>query len=111
MHPISPIELETFLGLEGSIFTVMKTGPPGAVDLEFGPVELTLVKSTDRSSEYMTAFSVLFHGPKSQEFGQGNYKLFHTQLHDIDLFLVPVLDPGLDAELVCYEAVFSRLKE
>jgi len=103
--------LESFDGLEGSVFTVVKTCIPGSVDRDFGPVELTLFKTKDHSNMHVDAFSVLLHGPKAAEFCQGTYRLVHPQLEEVDLFLVPILAPGLSQEQVCYEAVISRLRE
>lgn len=105
------LRLESFNGLTGSVFTVVKTGIPGAVDRDIGPVELRLFKTKDHSNEQVDAFSVLFHGLKAEEFGQGTYRLLHPQFEQLDLFLVPILASGLSQELVCYETVISRLRE
>ena len=52
------------------------------------------------------AFSLLFHGPSAHFMPQGIHKIKHTQLGEIDLFLVPV---GKNENGFEYEAVFNRL--
>ena len=101
---------EVFLGHEGSTFTVIGTGIPGAMDRAFGPVDLELTVVEDRSSGVIDAFSVLFRGPREQEFGQANYRLKHAVLGEVDLFLVPILDLQPLDDRVCYQAVISRLR-
>ena len=103
--------MKTFAGHEGSMFTATGTGIPGAMDQPFGPVELELTDVKDHSNEAIDAFSILFRGPREQEFGQGNYRLKHQTLGEVDLFLVPVLDPEPRDDRVCYQAIISRLKE
>ena len=101
---------ETFAGHEGSTFTVVGTGIPGAMDQTFGPVDLELTDVKDLSSEAVEAFSILFRGPREQEFGQGNYRLEHEALGEVNLFLVPVLDPQPRDDRICYQSIISRLK-
>ena len=101
----------TFAGHEGSIFTVVKTGIPGALDEAFGPVELELTDVEDTSRGAVDAFSLLFRGPRDKEFEQGTYRLDHKVLGSVDLFLVPILNPQPSDMRICYQAVFSRLKE
>ncbi|MBU0595154.1 hypothetical protein KJ567_00515 [Candidatus Bipolaricaulota bacterium] len=105
------LERTTFEGHEGTLFTAVKTGRTGVTDHDIGPVDLTLAKVEDRSNDAIDAFSCLFHGPKAQELGQATYRLTHDVLGEIDLFLVPVLDPGSDGTTVCYQFIVSRLKE
>jgi len=92
---------ETFDGHVGSTFEV-KT--------ESGAVELELAKITDHSKENLESFSVLFRGPKDKSFDQGMYKVTHSALGEMELFLVPVVSPQDDDERY-YEFVVSRLKE
>ena len=105
------VTLETFAGHEGSTFTVVGTGVPGAMDQPFGPVELELTDVDDRSSQMVDAFSLLFRGPRDREFGQANYRLNHEAIGEVDLFLVPILDPKPRDDRVCYQSIISRLKE
>ena len=105
------LTMKTFAGHEGSTFTVAGTGIPGAMDQPFGPVDLELTDIKDHSNEAIDAFSILFRGPREQEFGQGNYRLEHETLGKVDLFLVPILDPEPRDDRICYQAVINRLKE
>jgi len=93
------------------MFTVIKTGIPGALNDIFGPVELELTDVEDTSRGPVDAFSLLFRGPKDKEFEQGTYRLNHKVLGSVDLFLVPILDPHPRDTRICYQAIISRLKE
>ncbi len=105
-----PTSLEMFAGQEGSMFTVVATGIPGALDRPFGPVELELTKTEDLSTDVIDGFSLFFRGPREQEFLQANYRLKHETIGKVDLFLVPVLDPLPPDNRVLYQAIISRLK-
>ena len=106
-----PLVMKTFAGHEGSTFVAAGTGIPGEMDQPFGPVDLELTSVEDRSNKAVDAFSILFRGPREQEFGQGNYRLKHETLGEVDLFLVPILDPEPRDDRICYQAIISRLKE
>jgi len=103
--------LELFAEQEGSTFTVVGTGIPGATDRPFGPIGLELTDVEDLSRGAIDAFSLLFRGPRRREFGQGNYRLRHAGIGEVDLFLVPIFDPQPRDERVCYQAIVSRLRE
>lgn len=49
-------------------------------------------------------FSIVFRGPLEPQLSQGTYRLVHTELGTLELFLVPV---SPDAEGRYYEAVFG----
>ena len=100
-----------FEGLEGTTFKVVGTGIPGAMDVPFGPVEIELTDVVDLSKGIVDAFSLLFRGPREQEFGQANYRLRHGVLGEINLFLVPILDPRPRDARVLYQAIVSRFAE
>ena len=71
------------------------------------PFALKLVQVVRRTkTAQYEAFSLLFHGPAAHFIPQGIHKINHTQLGEVDLFLVPVgkNDNGFE-----YEAVFNRL--
>ena len=103
--------LDLFTGREGATFTVVATGVPGAIDRVFGPVPLELMEVKDLSTDATSGFSLLFRGPKEQLFGQANYRLTHEAIGEIELFLVPILDPRPIDERILYQAVVNRLKE
>jgi hypothetical protein len=105
------LTMKTFSGHEGSTFTAVGTGIPGAMDQTYGPVDLELTDVKDHSNEAIDAFSILFRGPKDKEFGQASYRLKHETLGEVDLFLVPILNPQPSDDRICYQAVISRLKE
>lgn len=100
-----------FEGREGSTFTVVATGAPRAIDRAFGPIELELTDVRDLSTNVIDGFSLLFRGPREQEFGQGNYRLTHEAIGEVELFLVPILDPRPVDERILYQSIVSRLKE
>jgi len=107
--PVRPV-LDLFLGQEGSMFTIVATGIPGALDRPFGPVELELTRAEDLSTDVIDGFSLWFRGSRQLEFGQANYRLRHETIGEVDLFLVPVLDPRPPDDRVLYQAIISRLK-
>ncbi len=77
--------------------------------LDYLPVQfaLRMVEVQERSkSPQQEIFALLFHGPGQYFMPQGIHKLKHSQLGEIDLFLVPV---GQDPQGFQYEAVFNRL--
>lgn len=69
-------------------------------------LELELAEVTDRSNAQVEQFSVLFTGPASPWLRQGTYTLFHPQMQELALFLVPL---GPRDDRMVYEAVFARL--
>lgn len=72
-----------------------------------GSFDLKLVEVNDRTkSPRQEVFALHFHGPSRHFMQQGIHRLKHSQLGEIDLFLVPV---GQDLEGFQYEAVFNRL--
>ena len=107
--PVKP-ERALFAGRERSTFTVVATGIPGSIDRPFGPVDLELVDVENRSTDVVNAFALLFRGPRHQEFGQSNYRLSHPEFGEVDLFLVPIMDPQPRDDRVCYQAIVNRLR-
>lgn len=68
---------------------------------------IRLVEVNERtSSPRQEVFALLFHGPGKKIMSQGIHKLKHSQLGEIDIFLVPV---GQDQYGFQYEAIFNRL--
>lgn len=99
-----------FDGHEGSRFAVVGIGTPGDTDHPFGPVTIELTDVRDRSSSVIDGFTLLFRGPRTQEFGQCTYRLTHEAIGEFELFLVPILDPAPRDDRVCYQSIISRLK-
>src|SRR5215470_19230962 len=90
--------MEMFAPQAGSKFT-MDCGNTGAV-------ELTLDSVSDLgSSARHIQFSMVFSGPQNAPLKQGIYRLEHSELGALDLFLVPI---GSDKNGVQYEAIVNR---
>jgi hypothetical protein len=49
-------------------------------------------------------FSLLFHGPPQPLLAQATYRLEHTALGTLEIFIVPL---GQDAQATRYEAIFA----
>ena len=105
------LERAVFDGHEGTRFTAIKAGRLGVADSDIDPVDLTLTRVENRSNETVDAFTCFFHGSKEQELEQATYRLVHDVLGEMEVFLVPILDPRSDGTTVCYQLVVSRLKE
>ena len=102
---------ELFAGREGSTFTVVATGVPGAIDRVFGPVKVELTEVRDLSTDVVSGFSLLFRGPRQQPFDQANYRLLHEDIGEVELFLVPILDPRPVDDRILYQSIVNRLKQ
>ena len=107
---VRQLQRDDFAGLVGSRFSVVGMGTPGGTGHPFGPVSIELTGVRDRSNSMIDAFSLLFRGPRAQEFGQCNYRLSHETIGEFELFLVPILDPAPRDDRICYQSIISRLK-
>ena len=68
---------------------------------------LTLTNVVEHvKTERQEVFSLFFHGPADSFVSQGIHKLKHSQLGELELFLVPV---GRDKNGFQYEAAFNNL--
>ena len=74
----------------------------GLLDLEL--IDVSGLTETPRQR----TFSILFRGPLERPFSQGTYRIEHSDLGTVDLFLVPV---GREGDGMRYEAVFNNLVE
>lgn len=70
--------------------------------------DLQLVKITNRDSEFLDAFSLLFRGPLDRVFRHDTHKVKHPKMGEEDLFIGPVMYPKNDG--IYYEVVFNRIK-
>ena len=107
------LTLETFASHVGETFAITGTGIPSTIECPlrpFGPADLELTEVEDRSRAGISACSLLFRGPRAQEFGQANYQLTHESIGEVNLFLVPILDTRPVDDRICYQAIISRLK-
>lgn len=93
------IKRTTFTELTGSSFEVCDASP--------APLQLTLTEVVEhRTTEHNEVFSLFFRGPKEVFLPQGTRRLRHSQLGEVEIFLVPVAqkNDGFD-----YEAVFNYI--
>jgi hypothetical protein len=90
--------LEMFAPHAGSKF-MMQNRNAGTMELE-----LESVADLGSSARHIQ-FSMIFVGPQDAPLEQMTYRLDHTALGPIDLFLVPI---GKDGTAVRYEAIVNR---
>ncbi len=77
------------------------------VDEPANEFAIRLEEVSDRtSSPHQEVFALLFHGSAKRFLNQGIHKLRHSQMGEIDIFLVPV---GQDQHGFHYEAIFNHL--
>lgn len=83
-------------------FTVkVESGEP--VELEL--VEVAVRKNDSNEQVGMERFSTFFRGRQDQFLPQQTYDFHHTDLGEMQIFLVPI---GLDGKGYRYEAIFNR---
>ncbi len=73
------------------------------------PVEVQLVDITDKSSDSVENFSLMFRGPLDPVFRHNTHRVRHAKLGEFDLFLGPVTTGKTDG--VYYQAVFNRFRK
>ncbi len=101
---MTPVPLEEF---HADTFAEYINGEFQVLDDLPVPFTLRMVGVQEQSkSPHQEVFTLIFHGPGQNFLPQGIHKLQHSELGEIDLFLVPV---GQDAQGFQYEAVFNRL--
>jgi hypothetical protein len=79
----------------------VQTGADQSVDIE-------LIEISDKSSDQVECFSLIFKGPLDKPFMQCIYKLRHPQMGEPEIFLVPITYGKSDS--MYYQAVFNRVK-
>jgi hypothetical protein len=72
-----------------------------------GVVEVELVEITEKNTEKVECFSLIFKGPKDKEFEQNTHKVDHVKMGKFDLFIVPIISEKQDG--IYYQAIFNRL--
>jgi len=75
------------------------------IDLEL--VEVAVRKSEPHEQAGMERFSAFFYGPTSFLLPQQTYDLVHSDMGEMQIFLVPIEQ---DQRGIKYEAVFNRFK-
>ena len=99
---LKTLTISDFLPLVGSSFQ-LQDQPESALPLEL----LEAVKLGDRpawSRNFPESFSLLFKGPSDRVLPQRIYRLLHSQLGELGIFLVPV---ARQADGIHYEAIFN----
>lgn len=71
------------------------------------PLVLTEAKG-HASAPNLESFSLFFRGPREPRLQQQIHRLYHEQLGELAIFLVPI---GMDASGIQYEAVFNLLRK
>ncbi len=73
------------------------------------PVEMELIELTEKEYPGQESFSLIFRGPLEPVLPQRTYKLVHTEMGEIQLFMVPINYHRQDA--IFYQSIFNRLIE
>lgn len=79
---------------------------PQPIELELVEVKTYVNKDKPGEQGGMERFSLFFYGPSEIFLPQGTYPLTHSQMGDLELFLVPVARHERGFR---YEAVFNSL--
>ena len=98
------LTFDLFAGREGESFEVSGDGV-AAVAMELADaVEGSEPGGAGPHGEQRNQFSLFFRGPTERALPQGIYRLAHSELGELELFLVPL---GPDGEGMRYEAAFA----
>jgi microcystin-dependent protein len=92
--------LDAFARSEGSTFTVCSAGDAELV--------LDTVDTTSNTLDDWEQFSLVFRGPADECVDSGIHRIDHPQLDAFDMNLRPVQSMHPDAEVMHYEATFTR---
>ena len=92
-----PLVFETFAGRVGEEFRI-------DVDPTTSVVTTLTSATPHHETRVAPGFSLVFTGPVEPVLPQRTYRLVHAELHDLDVFIVPI---GRDESGVRYEAVFN----
>ncbi len=95
---LEKLKVEDFAGRVGERFR-LDPGEGPTLDLE-----LTEARGMPGGSDRRQPFSLVFRGPAEPLLAQRIWRLEHTDLGALDIFLVPI---GGDEKGMRYEAVFS----
>jgi hypothetical protein len=93
---LGELTLETFTPLVGDAFRIAE---PAAVELE-----LADATSAGDWPGGRQPFRLLFRGPRDPLLPQSIYRLAHSELDPMEIFIVPI---ARDAEHTSYEAIFT----
>lgn len=100
-EPVTYLRLDMFADRLGDVFRVE---PADGQSLELVLV-VALGRTSERAAEDRPqSFSLEFRGPNEPILPQQIYRLQHSELGDLDIFLVPI---GPDEQGLLYEAIFN----
>ena len=85
-------------------FTV-SVAPEESMDIELVAVDVRKNEPTEQAN--MERFSTVFYGPSDKFLTQQTYDLVHSEMGELQIFLVPI---AKDDRGFRYEAVFNRFK-
>ena len=101
MLDITALDANDFEHLIGQAF---RASPPAGAPGDGFPLILVSVERRSAAAAFRSPFTLELLGPPSPVHPQGNYRLAHPELGELDLFLVPV---SASADGVMYEVVFG----
>jgi hypothetical protein len=91
----------------GSAFQILVNDQP-ALDLTLVEVEDLTVNDRLRDPAIRSQpFSLIFHGPHDPVAGQANYRLNHSELGRLEIFLVPLGPHRRTPQTMQYQAIFN----
>lgn len=102
---LETVTVDTFRPLIGSAFRIV-VAESSWLEAELEAVESAGLQAAGaaRAAGRREPFSIVFRGPAEPVLPQRIYRLEHTELGELELFLVPIAQ---DADGTRYEAVFA----
>ncbi len=103
---LEDLTIDSFAPVVGDDFT-LDAGDAGTLVLRLTgatPLDDRAAPRSDFPGRRRTPFSLLFEGPPESMLVQRTHRLAHTDLGELDIFLVPV---GRVPDALLYEAVFT----
>ena len=98
MRDLAALTAEDFEAVAGSDFTVVALAP------DLLQLRLAEVMLLPERPGFRRPFSLRFRGPASPAMEQGIYRLGHTELGELEIFLVPIAS---NSDSMTYQAVFG----
>lgn len=102
---LASLTLERFAPLVGSTFSVALAAP---WDLRLELAEVAaLSPQTSFAGAFRAPFRLIFHGPQQPVHPQATLPLFHPELGQFEIFLVPIGPSPQGTSIMRYEAIFT----
>lgn len=102
---LADLTLERFAPLAGSTFSV-GLAAPWDLRLELAEVA-ALSPQTSFTGAFRAPFRLIFHGPAQPVHPQATLPLFHPELGQVEIFLVPIGPAAQGTNGMRYEAIFT----